>query len=183
MKRESSPRAHARSRTVGLDGLPGGDATLVEHAAEPCERPGVGHDHAAVARLLHALAEPHRLSMVHLLAVSEHRVVDLTQELGLAQSTVSVHLATLREAGLVDVRREGRSSWYRLARPEVAHILADAERVVAAGRASRVVSDGRAADAPPTTDVDRTFPSAVSGRSAASGPAAASVPTAGEGVA
>jgi DNA-binding transcriptional ArsR family regulator len=73
--------------------------------------------------------------MVHLLAASEHRVVDLTQELGLAQSTVSVHLATLREAGLVDVRREGRSSWYRLARPEVAHILADAERVVAAGRA------------------------------------------------
>ena len=80
-------------------------------ATQTAEPPAVGHDHAAVARLLHALAEPHRLSMVHLLARSEHRVVDLTGELGLAQSTVSVHLATLREAGLVDVRREGRS-WY-----------------------------------------------------------------------
>lgn len=126
MKREVGLRAGARSRQAGE-----GQET-VEHSSEACERPGVGHDHGAVARLLHALAEPHRLSMVHLLSTSEHRVVDLTQELGLAQSTVSVHLATLREAGLVDVRREGRSSWYRLARPEIAHILADAERVVAA---------------------------------------------------
>ena len=76
-------------------------------------------------------------SVVHLLAAAEHRVVDLTRELGLAQSTVSVHLATLRAAGLVETRREGRSSWYRLARPEVAHILADAERIVETTRGGR----------------------------------------------
>ena len=142
MRRETTPRTHLRSRSaaataagveqVDVDGAP------VAVAVEPAPPSVPGHDHAAVARLLHALAEPHRLSMVHLLARSEHRVVDLTSELGLAQSTVSVHLATLRDAGLVDVRREGRSSWYRLARPEVAHILTDAERVVeATGGGSR----------------------------------------------
>src|SRR5690606_31338822 len=55
------------------------------------------HDHEAVARLLHALAEPSRLAIVHLLARDERRVVDLTRELGLAQSTVSAHLTTLRD--------------------------------------------------------------------------------------
>ncbi|MBD5785255.1 helix-turn-helix transcriptional regulator [Cellulosimicrobium terreum] len=87
------------------------------------------HDHEAVARLLRALAEPSRLALVHLLAGTERRVVDLTHELGLAQSTVSAHLTMLADAGVVAVRREGRSSWYRLLRPEVAHLLADAEHV------------------------------------------------------
>ncbi|MFC8921141.1 ArsR/SmtB family transcription factor [Cellulosimicrobium sp. NPDC057127] len=101
------------------------------------ERPmrGAGataHDHDAVARLLHALADPSRLALVHLLTGTERRVVDLTRELGLAQSTVSAHLTMLRDAGVVAVRREGRSSWYRLLRPEVAHLLADAEHVALA---------------------------------------------------
>ncbi|KAJ8146775.1 hypothetical protein OY671_000200 [Metschnikowia pulcherrima] len=90
------------------------------------------HDHEAVARSLHALAEPRRLAIVHSLTGSERRVVDLTRELGSAQSTVSEHLTTSREVGVVAVRREGRSSWYRLVRPEVAHLLADAEHVALA---------------------------------------------------
>ncbi len=94
----------------------------------------VDHDHEVVARLLRALAEPNRLALVHLLADGEKRVVDLTSALGLAQSTVSAHLSTLRDAALVDVRQEGRSSWYRLVRPEVAHILQDAENVIAQTR-------------------------------------------------
>ncbi|ARU53839.1 hypothetical protein CBR64_11430 [Cellulosimicrobium cellulans] len=82
--------------------------------------------------MLHALADPSRLAIVHLLTGAERRVVDLTRELGLAQSTVSAHLTTLRDVGVVAVRREGRSSWYRLVRPEVAHLLADAEHVALA---------------------------------------------------
>ncbi|WP_265520273.1 ArsR/SmtB family transcription factor [Oerskovia flava] len=91
---------------------------------------GPAHDHDAVAHLLRALADPNRLALVHLLAEGERRVVDLTAALGLAQSTVSAHLVMLRDVGVVAVRREGRASWYRLVRPEVAHLLADAERVV-----------------------------------------------------
>ena len=72
-----------------------------------------GHDHDAVARLLHALADPSRLALVHLLTGVERRVVDLTRELGLAQSTVSAHLTMLRDAGVVAVRREGRTTEWK----------------------------------------------------------------------
>lgn len=60
----------------------------------------------------------------------EQRVVDLTAQLGLAQSTVSTHLACLRGCGLVEARPEGRSSVYSLARPELIDLLAAAERLL-----------------------------------------------------
>jgi DNA-binding transcriptional ArsR family regulator len=89
------------------------------------------HAHVEVVQLLRALAEPARLSLVHLLAQAPHRVTDLTEALGLAQSTVSSHLAVLRAAGLVAVTPQGRSTWYRLVDVEVEELLAAAERVVA----------------------------------------------------
>ena len=60
------------------------------------------------------------------------RVVDLTAHLGLAQSTVSAHLACLRDCGLVAVRPEGRSTRWSLARPELMELLDAAERLLAA---------------------------------------------------
>ncbi|WP_456094117.1 ArsR/SmtB family transcription factor [Nonomuraea glycinis] len=60
------------------------------------------------------------------------RVVDLTGELGLAQSTVSKHLACLRDCGLIDYRAEGRQSFYALTRPELMDLLASAEQLLAA---------------------------------------------------
>jgi DNA-binding transcriptional ArsR family regulator len=80
--------------------------------------------------LFRGLADPARLAIVQHLALGEHRVVDLTAHLGLAQSTVSGHLACLRECGLVEVRTQGRASVYRLARPELFDLLAAAERLL-----------------------------------------------------
>ncbi|GHS87469.1 hypothetical protein AGMMS50218_09390 [Actinomycetota bacterium] len=93
--------------------------------------PAGAHQHADVVRVLHALADPTRLSLVHLLADGARRVVDLTEDLGLAQSTVSAHLATLRAAGLVTATPEGRATRYSLADPELDELLGAAERVVA----------------------------------------------------
>ena len=76
-----------------------------------------------VARLLHGFADPGRLRILEHLRLGEHRVVELTAHLGLAQSTVSAHLACLRDCGLLDVRHEGRSSYYRLAHPEATEAL------------------------------------------------------------
>ena len=82
--------------------------------------------------LFRSLADETRLRIVRRLAAGEARVVDLTAELGLAQSTVSKHLACLRGCGLVDYRSEGRQSFYALTRPELMDLLQAAEDVLAA---------------------------------------------------
>jgi DNA-binding transcriptional ArsR family regulator len=81
--------------------------------------------------LFRSLADPARLALVQRLAEGEARVVDLTRALGLAQSTVSKHLACLRGCGLVDYRAQGRQSFYSLARPELIDLLRSAELVLA----------------------------------------------------
>jgi len=82
--------------------------------------------------LFRSLADETRLRIVQRLAAGEARVVDLTGELGLAQSTVSKHLACLRDCGLVDYRTAGRQSFYALTRPELMDLLQAAEGVLAA---------------------------------------------------
>lgn len=89
-------------------------------------------DPTAAVCLFRSLADPARLAILQHLALGEHRVVELTRHLGLAQSTVSGHLACLRDCGLVASRPQGRASVYSLARPELMELLAAAERVLAA---------------------------------------------------
>ena len=81
------------------------------------DEPSGFEDRGAYAALFHALAEPTRLALLEHLATGEHRVRDLVDHMHLAQSTVSKHLACLRDCGLVRVRAEGRSSWFCLADP------------------------------------------------------------------
>jgi len=69
---------------------------------------------------------------VHELARGERRIVDLTKTLGWAQSTVSAHVACLRDCGLVEGRPVGRQMLYRLARPELLTVLSAAEELLAA---------------------------------------------------
>jgi DNA-binding transcriptional ArsR family regulator len=87
-------------------------------------------DLSAAVALFRGLADPARLAIVRHLALGEHRVVDLTAHLGLAQSTVSGHLSCLRDCGLVAVRAEGRASMYSLARPELMDLLAAAQTLL-----------------------------------------------------
>ncbi|SCL35754.1 transcriptional regulator, ArsR family [Micromonospora rhizosphaerae] len=82
--------------------------------------------------LFRSLGDPTRLAILQRLASGEARVVDLTGELGLAQSTVSKHLACLRDCGLIDYRVEGRQSFYALTRPELLDLLRSAEQLLAA---------------------------------------------------
>ena len=86
----------------------------------------------AASCLFHGFSDPSRLTILQHLALGEHRVVDLTQHLGLAQSTVSKHLACLRDCGLVISRPQGRASVYALAHPDaVAGLLAAADQLLA----------------------------------------------------
>jgi len=97
-----------------------------------------GHDVAcqvdlspAVA-LFRSLGDATRLAIVHELARGEQRIVDLTGTLKLAQSTVSAHVACLRDCGLVEGRPVGRQMLYRLTRPELLTLLGAAEQVLGA---------------------------------------------------
>ncbi len=87
---------------------------------------------SAAACLFNGFSDRSRLAIVQHLLEGEHRVVDLTGHLGLAQSTVSRHLACLLECGIVQVRAEGRASMYSLAHPEATlALLAAAEQLLA----------------------------------------------------
>nr|WP_141823670.1 metalloregulator ArsR/SmtB family transcription factor [Humibacillus xanthopallidus] len=87
---------------------------------------------AVAALLFHGLSDPSRLAILRHLTLGEHRVVELTAHLGLAQSTVSKHLACLRDCGLVVSRPEGRASLFRLAEPEaMLEVFGAAERLLA----------------------------------------------------
>ncbi|RSM39570.1 transcriptional regulator [Actinoplanes sp. ATCC 53533] len=87
---------------------------------------------APAAALFRGLADPTRLAILRRLTGGERRVVDLTGELGMAQSTVSAHLACLRDCGLVTGRPQGRQMFYALARPELIDLLRAAEGLLAA---------------------------------------------------
>ena len=93
--------------------------------------PATEVDPDAAAALFRALGEPSRLAIVRHLELGPHRVVDLVDHLGLAQSTVSKHLACLRDCGIVDSTPHGRASMFSLT-PDVplAPLLAAAEAVL-----------------------------------------------------
>src|SRR3954451_6622269 len=87
----------------------------------------------AAACLFRSLGDPTRLAILRHLALGEHRVVDLTAHLGLAQSTVSAHLACLRDCSLVTSRPQGRASMWSLHHDAaLLDVLSAAERLLAA---------------------------------------------------
>lgn len=88
---------------------------------------------AAASSLFRSLGDPSRLAILGHLALGEHKVRELTNHLGLAQSTVSAHLRCLLDCQLVEVRAVGRSSVYSLAvEAEVLAVLGAAEQLLAA---------------------------------------------------
>jgi DNA-binding transcriptional ArsR family regulator len=68
-----------------------------------------------LARLGKALSSPHRLEMLELLAQGERTVDSLATEIGLSLANASQHLQALRQAALVESRKDGLFVYYRLA--------------------------------------------------------------------
>lgn len=88
------------------------------------------------ARIGKALANPHRLELLDLLAQAERTVEDLSREAGMSVANTSRHLQELKAARLVEVRREGLYGYYRLAD----------ERVFEVWRAIRELGEERLAE-------------------------------------
>lgn len=71
-------------------------------------------DRTQAAQVFHALGDDTRLRIVEQLARGEQCVCDLTGILDVAQSRLSFHLKTLKDAGLLLDRRDGRWIYYSL---------------------------------------------------------------------
>jgi SAM-dependent methyltransferase len=88
----------------------------------------------SIIKTLKVVADPNRLRILLLLNGEELSVAELQEILGMGQSTISTHLSQLKQAGLVEDRRTGKSNLYRFvaARAGVLdEILADAAREIA----------------------------------------------------
>ena len=79
------------------------------------------------ARWFHALSDETRLRIIECLGDGEQCVCDLMATLDTAQSRLSFHLKTLKDAGLLNDRREGRWMYYSLN----AHTLEELQDVIA----------------------------------------------------
>jgi DNA-binding transcriptional ArsR family regulator len=69
---------------------------------------------AVEQRVFHALADPSRRAIFESLTKGEVAVKELTARFDISQPAVSQHLATLKQAGLVHGRRQGRVVYYRV---------------------------------------------------------------------
>ena len=78
---------------------------------------------AEASDFLKAIANPHRLVVLCLLAEKELNVSELEKSLNMRQPALSQQLARLREDGLVETRRDGKSVYYRLASEEALALI------------------------------------------------------------
>ncbi len=76
------------------------------------------------SQLLKLIAHPHRLMILCTLLEGERNVSQLTDIIGISQTSMSNHLAKLRSERLVDFTRDHRTLTYRLSNPDIAHIIA-----------------------------------------------------------
>src|SRR5258708_39244961 len=79
--------------------------------------------HEQFARIAKAIANPHRLEVLDMLAQGERSVEELAIATDLSIANASQHLQVLREVHLVESHKEGQRVYYRLADPEVFKLL------------------------------------------------------------
>src|SRR5690606_35866859 len=84
----------------------------------------------AQAQLLKALTHPARLAILDLLRDGEHCVCHMEAHLGYRQAYISQQLMVLREAGLIQDRRDGWNVFYRVAEPRIYAVLTAVEALV-----------------------------------------------------
>ena len=75
------------------------------------------------ANLCSALADPHRILIIYVLAKQPHTVNDLAEAIGTSQPATSRHLKTLRDSGLVRAVRMGTTVEYSLSDPRLVEAL------------------------------------------------------------
>ncbi|MCX6968157.1 MAG: metalloregulator ArsR/SmtB family transcription factor [Verrucomicrobia bacterium] len=106
-------------------------------AKTPVFVPRVTKEYRSGADVFKALGHSSRLLIVDALAHGEQCVAHLTELIGCDISTVSNHLAVLRNVGIVADERRGQQVFYRLAAPCVTKVFACLEELRAARESNR----------------------------------------------
>src|ERR1700689_3882032 len=103
--------------------------------AVPTADPGAAHVrsdpvYVVKAQLFRVLGHPLRIRILELLRDDERTVGELQAELNLDSSGTSQHLAALRQQGVLESRRAGTSTFYRIRDPRVSQLLAVAKQIL-----------------------------------------------------
>jgi ubiquinone/menaquinone biosynthesis C-methylase UbiE len=120
----------------------------------------------SIVKILRAAADPNRLRILLLLKAEELSVAELQETLVMGQSTISTHLSQLKHAGLVEDRRTGKSSLYRLSATFAGDKVLDALLVQAELETAEAASDQAAMRrvVKKRQDTMRSFFDSVAGR-------------------
>jgi len=78
---------------------------------------------AEAAECLKTLAHPHRLRMVQMLLRGEYTVGELAEACEIPSHMASEHLGKMKDRGLLEVERRGRSMYYRVAEEGLSGIM------------------------------------------------------------
>jgi ArsR family transcriptional regulator, arsenate/arsenite/antimonite-responsive transcriptional repressor len=114
----------------------------------------MARDGKRTVRLFHALADETRLRILDQLADGEQCVCDLSGALEASQSRLSFHLKTLKDAGLLTDRREGRWIYYALDRETLEELR---DLVVTIGIPQEASLKVTASESPPVAVSDSPF--------------------------
>ena len=85
----------------------------------------------AQVQLLKVLTHPARLAILEILRDGEHCVCHMEAYLGFRQAYISQQLMVLREAGLIQDRRDGWNVFYRVSEPRIFDVLKAVEQMLA----------------------------------------------------
>ena len=105
-------------------------------------------DQERTARLFKALMHPARLEILDILRTGEQCVCHIEAALGYRQAYISQQLSVLREAGLVQDRRDGWNMYYRVTDPQIYTIVDAARRMTGEARMSSQRKSAKAASCP-----------------------------------
>jgi DNA-binding transcriptional ArsR family regulator len=83
-----------------------------------------------ISELIQTISAPARLEILLLIGAGEVCVCYLESRLGYRQAYISQHLMAMRQAGLIDSRREGRYVFYSLLKPEIMPLIQMAADIV-----------------------------------------------------
>jgi DNA-binding transcriptional ArsR family regulator len=111
-----------------------------------------------ISEILKLLGNPQRLLIACLLCEGEYAVSEIEEKLGIRQPTLSQQLGALREAGVIEGRREAKAVIYHLADEQTRHLLDALHRIFSP---LEPTENTMALKSPSSTKLRQLFPSRV----------------------